>query len=171
MRERVSNDMPIRLRSKCTNVYLAYIITGALLYALLALSGAALADPSTPAADAMDGSGLIQELNDSTVNDSIAQYPFFVLDVYKPLCNPCERMKAALDELSAELGSQVVFGIIDGRDNQITERSYNITGHPTILVFDNGTLVDRMEGFASKRYIVDRLSLKKPEMNTSRVSS
>ena len=163
--------MPIKLRSKCTKVYLAYTITGALLCVLLALSGAALADPSALVMDAMDGSGLIEELNDSTVNDSIARHPFFVLDVYKPLCNPCERMKAALDELSTELGSQVVFGIIDGRYNQITERSYNITGHPTLLVFDNGTLVDRMEGFASKRYIVDRISLKKLKLNASRVSS
>lgn len=163
--------MPIRLRSKCTKVYTAYTITGALLCVLLALSGAALADPSVLAAGSMDGSVSIREMNDSTVNDSIAQHPFFVLDVYKPLCNPCERMKAALDELSTELGSQVVFGIVNGINNQRTERSYNITSYPTLLVFDNGTLVDRMEGFASKRYIVDRLSLKKPELNTSRVSS
>ena len=163
--------MSIRLRSKCANIYPTYTIISALLYVLLALSGAALATPSAMAANAMDASGLIQELNDSTVNDSIAQYPFFVLDVYRPLCNPCKRMETALNELSTELGSQVVFVMIDGRNNQMTERRYNITSHPTLLIFDNGTLVDKMEGFASKKYIVDRLSLKKQELNTSMVST
>jgi len=161
--------MPFRLRSRFTKVYPICSMIGALWCVLLALAGAALAASSASAADAMDASGLIQELNDSTVNDSIAQYPFFVLDVYKPICNPCERMKAAIDELSTELGSQVVFGTINGRYNQLTERRYNITGHPTLLIFKNGTLVDEMQGFASKKYIVDRLQLIDPGLNTSAV--
>ena len=110
------------------------------------------------------------ELNDSTVNETIALYPFFILDIYKPLCNPCKRMKQAIDEPSIELGSQATFGMIDERYNQTTESCYNITGHPTLLVFLNGTLVDKMQGFASKKYIVDRLQLMNPGLNTSAVT-
>lgn len=141
-----------------------YPIIYALLCALLALSWAA------SAADASADSGIVLELNDSTVNETIALYPFFVLDVYKPLCNPCQRMKQAVNELSIELGSQAAFGMIDGSLNQTIEQGYNITSYPTLLVFLNGTLIDRMEGFASKKYIVDRLQMKNPGLNTSAVA-
>jgi thioredoxin 1 len=151
-------------------VYQVCPVAYALLCALLALSWAASAAPSTPAADAGAGSGIVLELNDSTVNETIALYPFFVLDVYKPLCNPCQRMKQAINELSIELGGQAAFGMIDGRYNQTTERVYNITGHPTLLVFLNGTLVDKMQGFASKKYVVDRLKVRNPGLNTSAVT-
>lgn len=161
--------MHFRQISICNKVYSAYPITGALLCVLLALSGAASAMLSAPATDVGVANNMTLKLNDSTVNDSIALYPFFVLDVYKPLCHPCQRMKVAIDELSIELDSQVAFGILDGRDNQMTESRYNISHYPTLLVFKNKTLVDRREGFASKRYIVDGLRLMKPGLNTSRV--
>lgn len=166
--------MHFRQISICNKVYSAYPITGALLCVLLcvllALSVAASATPSAPATDVRIANNMTLELNDSTVNDSIALYPFFVLDVYKPLCNPCQRMKVAINELSIELDSQVAFGILDGRDNQMTESRYNISQYPTLLIFKNRTLVDRKEGFASKRYVVDGLRLMKPGLNTSSVS-
>lgn len=162
--------MQIRRMPNQPKICQIYSVICALLCALLALSWAASAAPSTPATDAGSGSGIILERNDSTVNETIALYPFFVLDVYKPLCNPCQRMKQAIDELSIELGSQAAFGMIDGSLNQMTERGYNITSYPTLLVYLNGTLVDRMEGFASKKYIVDRLKLKNPGLNTSAVA-
>lgn len=166
-------SMQIRRMHSPPEIRQIYPVIYALFCALLALSWAAWAAsaaPSTPAADARASSGIILELNDSTVNETIALYPFFVLDVYKPLCNPCQRMKQAINELSIELGSQAVFGMIDGRYNQTTERVYNVIGHPTLLVFLNGTLVDKMQGFASKKYIVDRLKVRNPELNTSAVA-
>ena len=162
--------MQIRWMHSPPEIRQIYPVIYALLCALLALSWAASAAPSTLAADAGASSGIVLELNDSTVNETVALYPFFVLDVYKPLCNPCQRMKQAVNELSIELGSQAAFGMIDGSLNQTIERGYNITSYPTLLVFLNGTLVDRMGGFASKKYIVDRLKLKNPGLNTSAVA-
>lgn len=135
---------------------------------LCALLVMAIAGSATAATDSLNTS-IIQELNDSTVNESISQHPFFILNVYKQICNPCQRMKAALDELSRELDGQAAIGMIDGRKNLRTESGYNITSYPTLLVFDNGTLIDKMPGFASKKYIVDRLRMKNPNLNTSRV--
>lgn len=137
-----------------------------IIYALLVLAMAASAAPATDSPNTV----IIQELNDSTVNESIAQHPFFILNVYKKICNPCERMKVALDELSRELDGQAAFGMINGRNNQRTESGYNITSYPTLLVFDNGTLIDKIPGFASKKYIVDRLRMKNANLDTSLVS-
>ncbi len=112
----------------------------------------------------------VLQLDDSTINETLARYLFSVLDVNKPVCDPCQRMEAAVHELSVELGDQAVFGMMHGPNNSLVEERYNVSGYPTLLVFENGSPVERSEGFASKRYIVDRLRLAKPELNTSLIA-
>jgi thioredoxin 1 len=40
----------------------------------------------------------------------------------------------------------VVFGKLDTDQNQVTARKFQITAIPTLLVFKNGQLADRMVG-------------------------
>jgi thioredoxin 1 len=135
--------------------------------ALLALS---VAGSATIATDPQANAGVVLELNDSTVDSTVAEYPLFILDVTKSTCGPCQRMKAAISELSLELSGPVAFGMIKGIENNITAERYNITTYPTLLIFENGTLVKMSKGFASKGYIVDTLRRLKPDLNTSRVT-
>lgn len=145
------------------NIYLVMNI-------FLALSAAVPTIASIASADFQPDGGIVLELNDSTVDGALREYPFLIIDVYKPACDPCRRMLAALQELSTELAGQAVFGLINGKENQVTHRGYNISSYPTLLIFENATLADRREGFASKSYIVDNLRRVKPDLNTSRVS-
>ncbi len=141
-----------------------YLIASALL-ALSATNPAMAADYDSQPVDSA-----VLQLDDSTINETLARYPFFVLDVYKPLCNPCQRMETAVHELSVELGDQAVFGMMHGPDNPLTEERYNVTGYPTLLVFDNGTLIDKSTGFASKKYIVDSLHTMKKDLDINRAT-
>jgi thioredoxin 1 len=148
-------------------VYIKLIPKYLIIAALLALS---VTGSATTATDPQTNTSMILELNDSTVNSTVALYPLFILDVTKSTCGPCMRMKAAISELSIELSGPAAFGVIKGIENNITAERYNITTYPTLLIFDNGTLVKKSEGFASKGYIVDTLRRLKPELNTSRVT-
>jgi thiol-disulfide isomerase/thioredoxin len=56
-------------------------------------------------------------------------------------------MNALLSELSLELSGQVTFGKINAEENNWT---YNVTSYPTLLMFKNGTLVEKEVGFGSK---------------------
>lgn len=114
--------------------------------------------------------GLIPELNDSIVNSTIAKYPFFALDCYVPWCEPCKEMNATLNQLSNELDGQIAFGTIDVENNSQVAQRYNITHYPTLLIFNNGTLIDTQVGFGSKSEIVDIFKLLRPGLNISRVS-
>jgi thioredoxin 1 len=149
-------------------VYINLITKYLIMTALLALS---VAGSATAAVDPETNTSLVLELNDSTVNSTVARYPFFILDVTKSTCGPCQRMKAAISELSLELGGQAAFGMIKGIENNITTERYNITTYPTLLIFENGTLVKKSEGFASKGYVLDTLRRLKPGLNTSRVTN
>jgi thioredoxin 1 len=112
----------------------------------------------------------ILELNDSNINSTLDRYPFFILDCYEPGCNPCQRMNATLSELSLELGVQAAFGRINARENSRTAEIYNITSYPTLLIFENGTMVQKSAGFGSKSGIVSKLRKIKPDLNTSLVT-
>lgn len=148
-------------------MYIKLIPKYLIIAALLALS---VTGSATTATDPQENAGAVLELNDSTVDSTVAKYPLFILDVTKSTCGPCQRMKAAISELSLELSEPVAFGMIKGTENNITTERYNITTYPTLLIFENGTLVKMSKGFASKGYIVDTLRRLKPDLNTSRVT-
>ena len=113
--------------------------------------------------------GVILELNDSLVNSTISKYQFFALDCYAPWCPPCEEMNAAFNLLSSELDGQIAFGVIDVKNNSRIAKRYNITYLPTLLIFNNGTLIDTRLGYSNESDLVGTLKTFRPGLNTSLV--
>jgi thioredoxin 1 len=139
-------------------------------YFILAALGALLCTATVLAMSQQPNANII-ELNDSTLNSTLAKYPFFILDCYSSGCDPCERMNLSIHELSLELNGQATFGLIDAKKNNRTARRYNITSYPTLLIFKNGTFIEKDVGFGSKEGIVEILRRLKPDLNTSKVTS
>jgi len=95
----------------------------------------------------------IINVSDANMDSTISQYPAFVLDCYKSGCGPCEEMEAALDEIAQDFLGKVVVGRIDMKENLKTKEKYKISSYPTLLLFNDGILVDRIVGFTSKESI------------------
>lgn len=112
----------------------------------------------------------ISELNDSTVNNAQREFPLFVLDCYVPECGPCTVLNSTLLELSSELKGQVAIAQINIQENNVTKNKYKISAYPTLLIFNNGTLVDRLIGFRSKLELVDMLKKSEPGLDVSHVN-
>ena len=51
----------------------------------------------------------------------------------------------------------MVFGKINVDENQRTAMKFNIMSIPTILIFKDGKLVDRIIGAIPKEYIIEKL--------------
>jgi thioredoxin 1 len=91
--------------------------------------------------------------------DSVTnQYPALVLDCYKSGCGPCEDMATALKEIAMDFPGKVTFGKIDMGENLQTKKKYKISSYPTLLLFDNGVLIDRIVGFSSKETTRDEIA-------------
>jgi thioredoxin 1 len=120
-----------------------------------------------PIKTGLSNSDGILKLNDSTANNAINKFPFFILDCYAPCCEPCKTMSTALYELASELRGQVTFGLIDIENNSLTAKKFNITSYPTLLIFKNGILVDSQAGYSSKSEIIDLLQMDDPGLNAS----
>lgn len=72
-------------------------------------------------------------------------------------CPPCRMLTPVLAELAGEYGSAVKFGTVDADTEQALASEYGIMGLPTMLLFKQGELVDRIVGFTPKKELKSRI--------------
>jgi thioredoxin len=70
-----------------------------------------------------------------------------VVDFYADWCPPCRAMTPAVEQLAAELAGKVKIGKLDVDLNQELAIRYGVMGIPTLGLFREGKLVDRMVGY------------------------
>jgi thioredoxin 1 len=63
-----------------------------------------------------------------------------------------------IEELAKELQGKIVFGKLNVDENQTTSMKYQIMSIPTLLIFKNGTLVDRLIGVLPKDALKQKLA-------------
>lgn len=110
--------------------------------------------PGTPTIEYPDRPVLV---TDSSIDAGIKQYPVFVVDCWAEWCGPCRAIAPVIDEMARELKGRVVFGKLNVDQNPLTSRKYGITAIPTLLVFRNGRLVDRLVGAYPKQILMSRI--------------
>lgn len=70
-----------------------------------------------------------------------------LVDFYADWCPPCRMMNPAVEQLADELAGKVKVGKLNVDDNQELAIRYGVMGIPTLGLFQNGKLVDRLVGF------------------------
>lgn len=70
-----------------------------------------------------------------------------LVDFYAPWCGPCKMMSPVVDSLSMKYSGKVKFVKLNTDDNPGTASRYQISGIPTLLLFKNGTVLDRVVGY------------------------
>ena len=86
------------------------------------------------------------EITDADIDNTIGKYDTIVIDCWAPWCGPCRMVGPVIDELAKELQGKVVFGKLNVDENPGTSMKHQIMSIPTLLVFKNGNLVDRLVG-------------------------
>lgn len=75
-----------------------------------------------------------------------------VVDFWATWCGPCKMLSPILDELSNTLKAKFVK--IDVDANPSLSAKFDITSVPTVLIFKNGEIVDKLIGFRPKEQIM-----------------
>jgi thioredoxin 1 len=70
-----------------------------------------------------------------------------VVDFYADWCGPCRMMAPALDRLAGEYAGKVIVGKLDVDANQDIAIRYGVMAMPTLVMFRDGKMVDRMVGY------------------------
>lgn len=96
-------------------------------------------------------------VTDSTVDSAANQYPLFIMDCWAEWCGPCRQIAPVLEEMAKELKGKAVFGKLNVDENMQTANKYRISAIPTLLVFKNGKLIDRLVGAYPKATLAAKI--------------
>ncbi|MDW5287306.1 thioredoxin [Formosa sp. PL04] len=80
-----------------------------------------------------------------------------VVDFWAAWCGPCRMVGPIIDEISKEYEGKAVVGKVDVDANQDFASKYGVRNIPTVLVFQNGEVVERQVGVAPKKSYTDAI--------------
>lgn len=96
-------------------------------------------------------------VNDSNIDSAVGQYPLFILDCWAEWCGPCRMLGPIIEELAREMKGKIVFGKLNVDENMKTSNKYRISAIPTMLVFSNGQLIDKLIGAYPKAALTSKI--------------
>jgi len=94
---------------------------------------------------------------DADMDETIKKFPTIVIDCWAPWCGPCRMVAPVIEELSREYSDKILFAKLNVDENPNTAAQYQIMSIPTMLVFKNGVLVDRIVDAMSREMLEPRI--------------
>ena len=94
------------------------------------------------------------DITDATFAEEVISSTAPVLvDCWAPWCGPCKAVAPILDELSIKYTGGIKIAKINVDENPLISSQYGIRSIPTMLLFKNGKLVNRLVGTLPKEEI------------------
>ena len=81
-----------------------------------------------------------------------------LLDCWAPWCGPCRMVGPIMEQLATESRGRYRVAKLNVDENPRTASQFQIQSIPTMLIFKNGKLVDRIIGAQPKQAIASRLA-------------
>lgn len=72
-------------------------------------------------------------------------------------CQPCRILEPVLEELAGEWGDTVTVAKLDVDEAAELTQDYQVLSVPTVMLFKNGKIVERMTGYQPKEKIQDKI--------------
>lgn len=81
-----------------------------------------------------------------------------LLDCWAEWCGPCQIIAPVLDELAAEAQGRYTIAKLNVDENPRTSAQFGVRSIPTLLIFKDGQLVERIVGVQPKQAIAAHLA-------------
>jgi len=97
------------------------------------------------------------EVTDSNFSEIVKKGGLVVVDCWAAWCAPCRMIGPIVEELAKDYAGKILFGKLNVDNNREVPLEYQIMSIPTILVFKDGELVDRIMGAMPKRLLEQKI--------------
>ncbi len=103
-----------------------------------------------------DKDSKIAHTTDAEFDDAIAE-GLTLIDFWAPWCGPCLMIAPTLEEIAEEMEGKLNIVKLNVDDNPETSPKFGVQGIPTMILFKDGKLVDRVVGAVPKAALVDMI--------------
>ena len=98
-------------------------------------------------------------VTDATFQPEVLNMPGVVLlDCWAPWCGPCRMVGPIMEQLASESNGRYRIAKLNVDENPRTASQFQIQSIPTMLIFKDGKLIDRIIGAQPKQAIAQRLT-------------
>lgn len=101
----------------------------------------------------------IIELNDYNFQEIISKNELVLVDIKADWCQPCKVISPIVDEISIDFQGRIVVCKLDADSNKDIISKLSIRNIPTLLLYKNGEVVDRLVGSVTKKNISDMINM------------
>lgn len=108
----------------------------------------------------------VVELTAESGPSLIAHAPLIlIVDFYTEWCGPCKAIKPIFEELATEFKNKYLFAKVNVDHCKELAQEFKIVSIPTIIIFSNGKVIDKITGMVSKETLLEKIeqALKGPQ--------
>jgi thioredoxin 1 len=80
-----------------------------------------------------------------------------VVDLWAPWCGPCKMIAPVIEELAAEYEGKIAFCKLNIDEHKGPAIEHQVMSIPTLLIFKDGAVADRIVGALPKEKIEEKL--------------
>jgi len=97
-------------------------------------------------------------VDDQSFDREVLQSPVPVLvDFWAAWCGPCRAIAPAIEEIATEYSGRLKVVKMDVDENQEVSGRYGVQSIPTLILFKNGSVVERLIGGYPKPVMVSKI--------------
>ena len=97
------------------------------------------------------------EITDANFDEVVASGLPVLVDFWAEWCGPCRTIGPAIDELAEDYDGVASVGKVNVDDFPALASEYGVRGIPTLLVFQDGKVVDQVVGAVPKDVLAAKL--------------
>jgi len=103
----------------------------------------------------MAGENLITFTAQNWESDVLNSEKAVLVDFWAAWCGPCRMIGPIVEELADDYSGRIVVGKLNVDEQSEVAGKYGVMSIPTLMLFKNGQIVEKVVGFRSKQDLVN----------------
>lgn len=104
------------------------------------------------------------EITDNNFNEIINSDIPVLVDFWAEWCGPCKMIGPSVEELAGDYEGKAIVGKLNVDENATVPMQFGIRSIPTLMIFRNGKMVDKVIGAVPKAVLNQKLAAQMVEV-------